>query len=191
MGGMALGSYLEDELLIGVWMDCGYLGGWKSGRNVFVAALFDNLVPIYRELYPALQTFSFLLTLVRLSLSSLLLILPTTFMGATFPILVRALVGRREELGQKLARLYTWNTLGSVIGSVVTGYFLVGLLGLNATTWLAAALNLVVDGSWRFYPHAIRCAVAAATPACPGSSRTQPRPAHNAACHVHGRLLEL
>jgi predicted membrane-bound spermidine synthase len=65
-------------------------------------------------------------------------------MGAAFPILVRALTERREELGQKIARLYTWNTMGSVIGCVATGYVLIAFLGVNATIWLSTALNVFV-----------------------------------------------
>lgn len=146
MGGMALGAYFggraADRRLDGV-----RLFGWlQIGLGLYalaLPALFAGLPFVYGRLYPALESRPVLLTLGRFGLACLLLVPPTTLMGAAFPILVRALTQRREELGQKLARLYAWNTMGSVIGCVATGYVLIGFLGVRATIWLATALNVL------------------------------------------------
>lgn len=49
----------------------------------------------------------------------------------------------RVALGAGLAGLYAINTLGAVLGSVLGGFLLMPALGLLATTFVAAALNLV------------------------------------------------
>jgi spermidine synthase len=70
-----------------------------------------------------------------------LLVPPAALMGATLPVLVARC--ERGALGAGLAGLYAINTLGAVLGSVLGGFLLMPALGLLATTFVAAALNLV------------------------------------------------
>ncbi|HST20062.1 MAG TPA: fused MFS/spermidine synthase [Blastocatellia bacterium] len=147
MGGLALGGYLGGRLA----------DRWGNGIRVFgymeiclglfalvLPALFHGATLIYRAFYEPTTNSTFMLTVVRFSVTFLLLALPTTLMGATFPVLVRALVGRQESLGSRLASLYSWNNLGSVIGCIGTGYILIGRWGVRNTMWLAAVLSILV-----------------------------------------------
>ncbi|MQA28992.1 MAG: hypothetical protein GEU82_04010 [Luteitalea sp.] len=70
-----------------------------------------------------------------------LLLLPTVLMGATFPVLVRAMgtVGTR-----RLGHLYAANTLGAVAGTLAAGYVLIAWLGVIGTSVSAATINLGV-----------------------------------------------
>ena len=73
-------------------------------------------------------------------LISFLLLFPASFfMGGTLPILIRFLVHRRGELGDKLSRLYAINTFGAVIGTLTGGFVLLPLFGVwhsqLLTTW--------------------------------------------------------
>ena len=56
---------------------------------------------------------------LRLGLSLLLLLLPSTAMGATLPLLTSALSACDRSFGRVLGRLYAANTLGAVVGVVV------------------------------------------------------------------------
>ncbi len=159
MGGLALGSYLggriadrwqrhatryasADGLRLYGWIEVGI-----GACALALGALFDGLTPVYRALYPALKDSPYLLSLIRFGLSFVLLVAPTTLMGATLPLLVRVLVEREEELGGRIAALYAWNTFGAVAGSLASGYVLIGVLGLQATTLLAAGLNLLAGAA--------------------------------------------
>ena len=51
-------------------------------------------------------------------------------MGATFPALVKH-VARNAALSDAFGRLYSANTIGAVIGTLVAGLVLVELLGLS------------------------------------------------------------
>ena len=73
-----------------------------------------------------------------------LLLLPTTLMGMTLPIMCRIVIGRDENIGRHLSWLYGVNTFGAATGSLLSAYVLVGVLGLDGATYLAAALNLVL-----------------------------------------------
>ncbi|MBI2849157.1 MAG: fused MFS/spermidine synthase [Chloroflexi bacterium] len=107
-------------------------------------ALFDGLsqvqVALFR-LFPAdFSSFS----LVRFALSFSTLLIPTTLMGGTLPVMSRFLVERKGELGQKVGDLYFLNTIGAVMGSLLTGFLLLSLLGIRNTIVLAATVNLAV-----------------------------------------------
>ena len=76
----------------------------------------------------------------------LLLMVPTAFMGATLPILVRYAVHTDDELGTRVGTLYAWNTAGAVAGTLLTAFLLLPTLGLGRTVWVAVALNALVFG---------------------------------------------
>ncbi len=77
-------------------------------------------------------------------LSLLLLIVPTTLMGATFPVASKIFIKRAENLGKDIGILYSVNTLGSVIGCVTTIFFLLGFAGMKGTIFMAACADLII-----------------------------------------------
>ncbi|MFI5306642.1 MAG: fused MFS/spermidine synthase [Polyangiales bacterium] len=79
---------------------------------------------------------------VRLALAFTLLLLPAAAMGASLPLLVRAVARTPTELGGALALLYGANTLGAVIGALATESVLLGWLGVSGSALFAAGLDL-------------------------------------------------
>ena len=67
---------------------------------------------LYAVAYPFAATGLIQATLVRMALALLVLIVPTTLMGGTFPLLVRHLVRRLGEVGARAGLLYGVNALG-------------------------------------------------------------------------------
>ncbi len=83
-------------------------------------------------------------SVVRLLLSLIVLGLPTFLMGGTLPAVARA-VGRRADFGRRtVGLLYAVNTLGAVLGALLTTFFALETLGIRKTIWIAALLNLLV-----------------------------------------------
>ena len=76
--------------------------------------------------------------------AALIMFVPTLFMGATFPIVTRIYARRRETVSFSIGKLYFWNTLGAVAGSLAAGFLLVPLLGTARAIALMAAFNLAV-----------------------------------------------
>ena len=72
-----------------------------------------------------------------------LLVVPTSLMGATLPLLTRVVVKKQAHLGSRFAWLYAANTIGAVVGTVLTGFLLVPWLGISRTIFVAAFLNLL------------------------------------------------
>ena len=92
----------------------------------------------------------FLATVLRLILASLVLGLPTFLMGGTLPAAVRA-IESNDDLGRRrVALLYGVNTLGAVIGTLASTFFMLEALGNRWTLFAAVALNLVIGLIARF-----------------------------------------
>lgn len=80
---------------------------------------------------------------LRLVIAFVLLLIPSTAMGITLPVLTKALMGHDPHFGAVLGRLYGWNTLGAAIGAIVADTYLVGAYGVRGTALMAGALNML------------------------------------------------
>lgn len=87
------------------------------------------------------------LTVARLACSFLILVVPTTLMGATLPIVMRSSLAQEGDVGPRLGLLYGANTAGAVIGAILTGFYLVGSIGIQASFLVAATLNVLVGSA--------------------------------------------
>ena len=100
-------------------------------------ALGSWLAPLWR---PLLEQ-PLLLNGLRLVGGFTLLLVPSTAMGATLPLLVKALRARDPNFGSVLGRLYGWNTLGAVLGAILGELFLLAWLDVRSSAFVAGGLN--------------------------------------------------
>jgi spermidine synthase len=80
--------------------------------------------------------------LARASVAAALLLPSTLAIGASFPFAVRALTDRVENAGAASARVYAWNTLGAIVGSLAAGFVVIPALGFEHTLVATAFVNL-------------------------------------------------
>lgn len=148
MGGLGLGSYLAGKVADRV----------KDPVRAYAVAeaaigAYALLVPLVIGWYPSLNRWMWdalgdryaVLSLVRFAASALLLLLPTTLMGATLPILSRSFVSRPHQMGQiglRLGTLYAMNLFGAVAGVFMAGFVFLPSVGVRATNVIAASFNL-------------------------------------------------
>src|SRR3972149_1282587 len=71
-------------------------------------------------------------------------VLPPPRMGAPLPVLSRFFVHSFTHLGRRVGDLYATNTMGAVLGCGFAGYYLIPTLGMRATVYTAAAVNLLI-----------------------------------------------
>jgi spermidine synthase len=74
----------------------------------------------------------------------LILIVPTTLMGGTLPVISKLLIRQNQSLGLEIGNLYALNTLGAMLGCFAAGFFLIRIFAETAATLLAAAINVVI-----------------------------------------------
>jgi spermidine synthase len=80
---------------------------------------------------------------IKFALSFLYLLIPTTLMGGTLPVIIKFFVRRLRNLGWNVSNLYAVNNLGAVIGCFLTGFILIRYLGVTAALYTGAFLNLM------------------------------------------------
>ncbi len=69
-------------------------------------------------------------------------LIPTTIMGTTLPLLTMYFDETLANVGVSVGMLYFFNTLGAAAGAWMAAHVLFMYWGLNASAWLAAAINL-------------------------------------------------
>jgi spermidine synthase len=103
---------------------------------------FSTIGEIYRAGYSSFSVIE--LTMLRFMLAFLAVSPATFFMGMTLPVLTQFKVQKLNNVGKNLGELYSANTLGAFAGTIVSGFFLIELLGLSGTADVAICLNLIV-----------------------------------------------
>lgn len=147
MGGLALGSLAVGRLADRVRNPLRWYGLAELLVGLSALATPGALELVeqgYTALYPALPHALGPLTVVRFVLSFAVLLVPTTLMGATLPLIIRSSLVQTTALGQRASLLYAANTAGAVAGTLLAGFFLVGGTGITAAFLLAAGLNGLV-----------------------------------------------
>ena len=147
MAGLALGS-----LYFGRWVD-----RWKRPLKLFAilqagiaacAFLFPSVLVLLKRIYVlAYASFGdnhYGMSLIRFGLAFLVLLVPTSLMGGTLPVITRACAYRKDDLGRKVSTLYSLNNLGAFFGCLAAGFFFMEHFGPTGTMRLAALLNLIV-----------------------------------------------
>jgi len=147
MAGLALGSYSFGRIADRGKNDFLLYGILEAGVGVYgflVPWLFALGQRLYIPLYGLNDSYPFLFNLLLFVLSFFLLVLPTLLMGATLPVLSRFFVHSFTQLGRRVGDLYATNTMGAVLGCGFAGYYLIPALGMRATVYTAAAVNLLI-----------------------------------------------
>jgi spermidine synthase len=76
-----------------------------------------------------------------------LMIGPAVLLGLSFPLLLNMYCQSSNRSGKQVGKLYAVNTIGSVVGSLVTGFVLLSKLGSYSTLRGAAATNVALGAS--------------------------------------------
>jgi spermidine synthase len=106
--------------------------------------LLDQLGPAHRMIFDLAGSSPPLFSAIRFLLAFILVMLPTVLMGATLPVLARFLMRPGTLVGVNLSTLYASNTLGAVVGVLVTGFYLIGHYGIHVPVYLAVLGNLTI-----------------------------------------------
>jgi spermidine synthase len=82
----------------------------------------------------------------RFAVSCLLMLLPATLIGTTFPLASRIWARSISTLGGRVGSLQGANTLGNVCGALAAGFFVLSRFGMQRGIALVTLFNLVAAG---------------------------------------------
>ncbi len=78
-----------------------------------------------------------------LLITAILFFLPSCFLGMVSPVVVKLALGRLEKTGNVVGKIYALSTLGSILGTFATGFFLISWLGTRNLLFTTGALLLL------------------------------------------------
>lgn len=147
MLGLALGSHLGARIS-------------RRGKNLGrIYGFLEMVLGVYALAFPMIistaETFhaaifaashgsELSLALYRFIIALILLIIPTSLMGATLPVLAQYVEKDTGKAGKRIGVLYAINTFGAALGSFASAFLSIPYYGLDKTMYFAAILNVIV-----------------------------------------------
>jgi spermidine synthase len=140
MGGMCLGSLLLPRWISPKIHPLRVYAFLELGIGVIgIAVLFG--LPLAAELYASLHWHG---VMARAVLASIFLIPPTVLMGATLPAAARFVESTPKGISW-MGFFYGGNIAGAVVGSLLTGFFLLRLYDMPTATFIACTINVLAS----------------------------------------------
>jgi spermidine synthase len=137
--GIAIGSFYGTKLLS------------KTNNALFlfgVCQLFISIysiVGIYIFILFDPMTYEISLSLSNALLMPFLIIFPITFVfGLMFPAVSKVFINSEQEVGSDVGRLYSANTIGCILGSLVCGFVMIQTFGTHTSIIVLSGLNFFI-----------------------------------------------
>src|SRR3954453_14917201 len=143
MAGLALGNALAASSRIRRWRPLHFY----VVLELFVASFGCTIVfglPVVGDLmrpgWQMLWNYQPTLLGLRFVVSFLILLVPTSAMGLTLPVIIEEPLLEETEFSRAIGFLYGSNTLGAMLGAVLGEAYLIGAFGLYGTSVTAGAM---------------------------------------------------
>jgi spermidine synthase len=146
MAGLALGGYLGGKFADrnrNLLFLFGLLEFGIGTAGLLAMPIIGLLPPFYFRIYKAFHLSPSLFFIFQFALCSAVMLVPTTLMGATFPVVSWQVTRSMEDMGSSVGNAYSFNTFGAIAGAFSTGFLLIPFWGVKAAIFIAAGLNIL------------------------------------------------
>ena len=147
MAGLGIGSFAAGRLATRITRPLAAFGIAEAlvGITAFASPMvLDALTRLWVTIHPSLPQSLAVITIIRFVVAFLVLIVPTSLMGATLPLVIKSAVAREERIGGRIGLLYAINTTGAIVGALVAGFYLISEVGVHLSFQMAALGNIVI-----------------------------------------------
>lgn len=147
MAGLGLGSFFAGRIATRLSRPLAAFGIAEVlvGVTAFITPFVLDLVTrLWVSMHDSLPDSLAAITVTRFVVSFVVLIVPTSLMGATLPLVVKSAVARDDRVGGKIGLLYAINTTGAIVGALVAGFYLISEMGVDRSFQIAAATNIAI-----------------------------------------------
>ncbi len=132
LGGIAIGSAIASRFAKSRDQAIRYFIGAQAGIALTSILIYELLPLAIPDTAGLAGNVSF----------AILVLLPATiFIGATFPLAVRVLATTKSEAAPASAKVYSWNTVGAILGATLAAFFVIPLLKYEGTIKFAVLIN--------------------------------------------------
>uniref|UniRef100_A0A7C2P5R7 Spermidine synthase n=1 Tax=Schlesneria paludicola TaxID=360056 RepID=A0A7C2P5R7_9PLAN len=148
-----------------------YLGGWLADRWnrsrtlswMFLLASLSCTGVLWLDLLiadlPRPESFSWPMWI--LCVVAMMFLLPAILLGTTSPLVASMALARSSRMGMTVGNVYAWGAAGSIVGTFLTGFYLIDVWGtrsiIGLTSGTLAALAVVVAGQRWVFRTAVVC----------------------------------
>jgi spermidine synthase len=143
LAGISLGNYLGGELA-DRWASSHLLGGMLAlgGVTSFGLLGVDVLEPFWTMEGITQEALPLIVALTALAI--VLCFLPCVVLGTVSPIVVKLAVRDLRQTGRTVGQIYAASSVGSIVGTFLTGFVLISRLGTHVVVWAVGALLLLL-----------------------------------------------
>lgn len=144
MGGLAAGSFIAGHFADRIKRTLLWYGLLEAAIGIWALVtptLLDAAVPLYKWIWLNVHASQLQFNILRFVCTAVVLLPPTSCMGATLPLLAKFVGRSLRNIGERIGTLYAVNTLGAIAGAAVAGFCLLPGMGLSGTTFVSAGIN--------------------------------------------------
>ena len=111
---------------------------------IAITPLLGQYPLLFFKLFVNYESSFWLLQILEFFIVFLTLLVPTTLMGAAFPVISKLYTADVKNLAGRIGDIYAVNTFGCVLGPLAVSFLLIPLLGIQHSITVAAGLYLLV-----------------------------------------------
>ncbi|MBI4831988.1 MAG: fused MFS/spermidine synthase, partial [Candidatus Lindowbacteria bacterium] len=145
--GLALGSHLFGKIADKTRNPIRLYGLLEFSVGIYALltlVLFTRVNSLWGAVYSIVGGNALLYSVTRFALCFLILLVPTTLMGGSLPVLSRYFVRNMKHLGWDIGLIYSVNTFGALVGCFLVGFLLIRSAGIRNTLCMGVACNMMV-----------------------------------------------
>ena len=117
IGGKISDKYPDFRVFYGIIFLSGFL-------VIFINTLKSSILPLFSVLFP--------ITTGPLISSFFLFFIPSFFLGTLSPFAIKLNAEGYHKIGHKSGEVFFWSTVGSILGSIISGFFLIPNFGIDS-----------------------------------------------------------
>jgi len=143
--GLGLGSFaakyltysIKNKILLFSFIEMGI-----GISSLILLMMFPYIENMYLSIFFDVDSYGGFLILLGL-LVFIMLLIPTILMGMTLPVM-SIIYTKGKTIGSDIGRLYSFNSLGSILGSFLSGFVFFYVFGLHNTAIMASLIYILI-----------------------------------------------
>ena len=146
MSGLAIGAYAGGKIAGkgNPLIIFGFLQFAIGISGLSVHFITNNLSQLFAWFFYSFRDLPFAFFAVQYLVIFIIILIPTSFMGAAFPVALKAYAKDFDKIAEDTGSLYSINTIGAVVGAILCGFLLIPYLGLDKTELIASLINMTI-----------------------------------------------